>query len=77
MDNNFLIISDEIYEKIIYDKKHYSPAKYSDNVITLNGFSKTSDSYLKEIANGNSVDKIFFRDKTHRQPAVMVTLKNG
>ena len=41
MDNNFLIISDEIYEKIIYDKKHYSPAKYSDNVITLNGFSKT------------------------------------
>ena len=41
MDENFLIISDEIYEKIIYDKKHYSPAKYSDNVITLNGFSKT------------------------------------
>ena len=37
----FMIISDEIYEKIIYDKKHYSPAKYSDNVITLNGFSKT------------------------------------
>ena len=41
MDNDFLIISDEIYEKIIYDKKHYSPANYSDNVITLNGFSKT------------------------------------
>ena len=41
IDNDFLIISDEIYEKIIYDKKHYSPAKYSDNVITLNGFSKT------------------------------------
>ena len=40
-DHNFLIISDEIYEKIIYDKKHYSPAKYCDNVITLNGFSKT------------------------------------
>ncbi len=41
MDKDFLIISDEIYEKIIYDKKHYSPAKYRDNVITLNGFSKT------------------------------------
>lgn len=41
MDHDFLIISDEIYEKIIYDKKHYSPGKYSDNVITLNGFSKT------------------------------------
>ena len=31
----------KIYEKIIYDKKHYSPARYSDNVITINGFSKT------------------------------------
>lgn len=41
MDKNFLIISDEIYEKIIYGKKHYSPAKWSDNVVTLNGFSKT------------------------------------
>ena len=41
MDNDFLIISDEIYEKIIYGKKNYSPAKYGDNVITLNGFSKT------------------------------------
>ena len=41
MDKNFLIISDEIYEKIIYGKNHYSPAKWSDNVITLNGFSKT------------------------------------
>lgn len=41
MDEDFLIISDEIYEKISYGKKNYSPAKYSDNVITLNGFSKT------------------------------------
>ncbi|WP_296807086.1 pyridoxal phosphate-dependent aminotransferase [uncultured Methanobrevibacter sp.] len=41
MDNNFIIISDEIYEKIIYGKKHYSPAKWSENVVTLNGFSKT------------------------------------
>uniref|UniRef100_UPI0025D5E6E2 pyridoxal phosphate-dependent aminotransferase n=1 Tax=uncultured Methanobrevibacter sp. TaxID=253161 RepID=UPI0025D5E6E2 len=41
MDNDFIIISDEIYEKIIYNKKHYSPGAYSDNVITLNGFSKT------------------------------------
>ena len=41
MDHDFLIISDEIYEKIIYDKTHYSPAKWSENVVTLNGFSKT------------------------------------
>lgn len=41
MDKGFYIISDEIYEKIIYDSKHYSPGKYSENVITINGFSKT------------------------------------
>jgi aspartate aminotransferase len=40
-DHNIILISDEIYEKIIYGKKHYSPARYSDNVITINGFSKT------------------------------------
>lgn len=40
-DHDFMIISDEIYEKIIYGKKHYSPGAYSDNVITINGFSKT------------------------------------
>lgn len=40
-DHDFIIISDEIYEKIIYGKKHYSPGSYSDNVITINGFSKT------------------------------------
>ena len=64
MDHDFLIISDEIYEKIIYDKKHYSPAAYSDNVITINGFSKTyamtglrigylnaKEEYLEELLN--------------------------
>lgn len=40
-DHNLILISDEIYEKIIYGKKHYSPARYSENVITINGFSKT------------------------------------
>lgn len=40
-DHDFMIISDEIYEKIIYGKKNYSPAEFSDNVITINGFSKT------------------------------------
>jgi aspartate aminotransferase len=40
-DHDFMIISDEIYEKIVYGKKHYSPAQFSDNVIVINGFSKT------------------------------------
>lgn len=39
-DLGLIIISDEIYEKIIYEEKHHSPGKFSDNVITINGFSK-------------------------------------
>jgi aspartate aminotransferase len=39
-DNNIIIISDEIYEKIIYDKKHHSPMEFTDNCILINGFSK-------------------------------------
>jgi aspartate aminotransferase len=40
-DNDLIIISDEIYEKIIYDGKHYSPAQFTDNALIINGFSKT------------------------------------
>ncbi len=40
-DYNLIIVSDEVYDKIIYDKKHYSPMKYTDRCILINGFSKT------------------------------------
>lgn len=40
-DHNIFLISDEIYEKIIYEGKHHSPRKYTENAITINGFSKT------------------------------------
>jgi len=40
-DRDLIIISDEIYEKIIYDGKHYSPACFTDNALVINGFSKT------------------------------------
>jgi len=40
-DYNLIIISDEVYDKIIYHKKHHSPMKYTDNCIVVNGFSKT------------------------------------
>jgi len=40
-DHGIFLISDEVYEKIIYEGKHYSPARYSENTVTLNGFSKT------------------------------------
>ena len=36
-----LVLSDEIYEDLIYEGEHYSPACEFDNVITVNGFSKS------------------------------------
>lgn len=43
-DHNLLVITDEIYEKIIYDEvRHYSIASFpemKDRTITINGFSK-------------------------------------
>ncbi|HMK45990.1 MAG TPA: pyridoxal phosphate-dependent aminotransferase, partial [Methanocella sp.] len=40
-DHDLYILSDEIYEKIIYDAKHHSiGAMIPDRTITVNGFSK-------------------------------------
>jgi len=40
--HNLILLSDEVYEKYVYDgKKHISPGRYSDRVITINSFSKT------------------------------------
>lgn len=36
-----IVLSDEIYEDLIYSGEHYSPASEFDNVITINGFSKS------------------------------------
>jgi len=39
---DLIILSDEVYEKYIYEKnRHISPGKFSDNVITINSFSKS------------------------------------
>jgi aspartate aminotransferase len=40
-DHGIYLISDEVYEKIIFDKKHTSPGKYCENAITINGLSKS------------------------------------
>jgi len=40
-DKGVTVISDEVYEHFIYDGVHDSPAKYADNVITVNASSKT------------------------------------
>lgn len=36
-----LVLADEIYEDILYEGMPYSPASEYDNVITINGFSKS------------------------------------
>ncbi|NOR59028.1 MAG: aminotransferase class I/II-fold pyridoxal phosphate-dependent enzyme [Methanosarcinales archaeon] len=40
-DHNITIISDEVYEHIIYEGEHVSPASISNNVVTINATSKT------------------------------------
>lgn len=43
IDHNLIVLSDEIYEKIIYDQKHISIGSMGDmqdRTITVNGFSK-------------------------------------
>jgi aspartate aminotransferase len=40
-DNSLAVLSDEVYEKIIYEGKHHSIGRYTDNAITVNGFSKS------------------------------------
>lgn len=43
-DHDLIVVSDEIYEKILYDGEHVSPAALDgmfDRTVTVNGFSKT------------------------------------
>ncbi len=40
-DNDIYLISDEVYEKIVYNDVHHSPAKFCENAVTINGFSKS------------------------------------
>lgn len=39
-DNDVFVITDEIYRPFVYDSERSSIAKYLDNVLLLNGFSK-------------------------------------
>jgi aspartate aminotransferase len=40
-DAGVTVVSDEVYEHFIYGKKHWSAARFGDNVITVNATSKT------------------------------------
>ena len=39
-ENGSYVLSDEIYEHLLYTGTHYSPGADYDNIITINGFSK-------------------------------------
>lgn len=44
VDHDLIVVSDEIYEKILYEGEHVSPASLDgmfDRTVTVNGFSKT------------------------------------
>jgi aspartate aminotransferase len=44
VDRDLILVSDEIYEKILYEGEHVSPASLNgmfDRTVTVNGFSKT------------------------------------
>ena len=44
VDHDFVVVSDEIYEKILYEGQHVSPASLDgmfERTVTVNGFSKT------------------------------------
>ncbi|MDZ4819967.1 MAG: aminotransferase class I/II-fold pyridoxal phosphate-dependent enzyme [Planctomycetota bacterium] len=40
-ENNVALLSDEIYRMFCYDKPHVSPAKYNDQTLVIDGFSKS------------------------------------
>jgi aspartate aminotransferase len=41
LDAGVTVVSDEVYEHFVYEKPHVSPARFGDNVITINAASKT------------------------------------
>lgn len=41
MDASVTVVSDEVYEHFVYDRPHFSAARYGDDVITINAASKT------------------------------------
>jgi aspartate aminotransferase len=40
-DKGVTVVSDEVYEHFIYGNRHWSAARYGDNVVTINATSKT------------------------------------
>jgi aspartate aminotransferase len=41
MEAGVTVVSDEVYEHFVYEKRHVSPARFGERVITINAASKT------------------------------------
>jgi aspartate/methionine/tyrosine aminotransferase len=68
-EHDLPLISDEIYDQIIYEKEHSSPATFSKDVpvIGMNGFSKA------HLATGWRIGYIYFHDPEEK----IMELKEG
>jgi len=40
-DHGATLVSDEVYDRFVYEGEHVSPARFGDNVVTVNAASKT------------------------------------
>lgn len=72
LENNFIIIADEIYEKLVYGRKHFSIASISPEVkdltITINGISKAyamTGWRIGYSASNKSIAKIISNIQSH------------
>jgi aspartate aminotransferase len=71
IDHDIMVISDEIYEKIIYDKEHFSIGSLpgmDERTITINGFSKAyamTGWRLGYLATSNEVFKSMSKLHSH------------
>jgi aspartate/methionine/tyrosine aminotransferase len=68
-EHNLPLISDEIYDQIIYEKEHTSPTSISKDVpvVGMNGFSKA------HLATGWRIGYLFFHDPQNK----LMELKEG
>jgi aspartate aminotransferase len=58
-DYRAIVLSDEIYEYLIYEGEHYSPGSEYDNVITVNGFAKSHAICGGDRGSGRSQENCF------------------
>ncbi len=87
-ENDILIISDEVYDRFVYDDEHVSSLRYCDDVVVVNSFSKsfsmtgwrlgymiTREDWIHDLANIHSYNIACPPEPV--QHAALFALKNG